>query len=312
LLQRRRGSDALPLYAWVAKEAAQHSQSDQLGLVVGATQTDVFSMIRSYAPKTWLLCPGVGTQGGSLEETIKAGWGEEGNLLLSVSRAIAGAPDPAQKACQLKEDIQRAEPKHSLSKKQQQLAHLLIESRCVLFGTFTLKSGIQSPLYIDLRKITSHPPTFAATVEAYVEYTKRLAPTALAALPFAGLPIASGLALQTALPLCYPRPPKAHGTQKRIEGGVREGSTVLMIDDLATRGSSALEALPIIRSQYKTSQLLVLIDRESGAKERLQKHDVTLHSVFRLRVLLDFWKQESLISNEEYNTVSVFLSSEQP
>ena len=85
-----------------------------------------------------------------------------------------------------------------------------------------------------------------------------------------------------------------------------------MIDDLATRGSSALEALPIIRSQYKTSQLLVLIDRESGAKERLQKHDVTLHSVFRLRVLLDFWKQESLISNEEYNTVSVFLSSEQP
>lgn len=310
ILQRRNGSDTLPLYAWVAKESANHPQSEQIGLVVGATQTDVFSTIRSQAPKNWLLCPGVGTQGGSLEETIKAGWGECGNLLISVSRAIAGAPDPAQKSRQLKEDIQRAEPRHSLSLNQQKLARLLIENKCILFGEFTLKSGIVSPLYIDLRKITSHPQTFEATVEAYVEYSKKLKPKALAALPFAGLPIASGLALRTSLPLCYPRPPKAHGTKKSIEGGVPEGSTVLLIDDLATRGASAIESLPIIRSQYKTNQLLVLIDRESGAKKRLKKHDVSLHSVFQLSTLLVFWKQESLISNKEYNAVTVFLSTE--
>lgn len=309
-LQRRIGTDTLPLYSWIAKEAASHPKSNQIGLVVGATQTDVFATIRQYAPKTWLLCPGVGAQGGSLEKTIQAGWGQEGNILIPVSREIAQASNMRQKAEELKEAIRAAQPKHNLSTTQQQLARLLMESQCVLFGEFTLKSGIQSPIYIDLRNIIGHPTTFQATIAAYSEYVQKLSPDALAALPFAGLPIASGLALQNSLPLCYPRPPKNHGTQQSIEGGIPAHTNVLLIDDLATRGASAIEALPIIRSQYNTENLLVLIDRQSGATEALQKHGVTLHSIFRLTDLLHFWREESYIEENQLQRVLTFLAQE--
>ena len=303
-LQRRVGQDTLPLYAWVAQQAANN---DQLGLVVGATQTDTLTTVRTYAPESWLLCPGVGSQGGSLEDTIHHGWGTKGNILISVSRAIAQADNPKQKAKELQESIQAC---HSpMTVKQQELAHLLIRSQCVLFGSFTLKSGITSPIYIDLRKITGHPKTYKATIDAYVEYSKGLSIEAIAGLPLAGLPIASGLALQLRVPLCYPRPPKKHGTKNTIEGGVPKGTKVFLIDDLATRGSSAIEVLPTVRNSYTTHDLLVLIDRESGAKERLMEHDITLHSIFSLRTLLSFWKQEALISQEQYDTVMVFLSN---
>ena len=302
-LQRRVAQDGLPLYAWVAKQAAKN---DQLGLVVGATQTDTLTTVRTYAPKSWLLCPGVGSQGGSLEDTIHHGWGSQGNILISVSRAIAQSEDPGKKAKELKDSIRACHS--SMTPKQKELARLLIQSKCVLFGSFTLKSGLESPIYIDLRRITGHPKTYKATIEAYVEYAKNLNIEALAGLPLAGLPIASGLALALSKPLCYPRPPKKHGTKNSIEGGVTKGINVLLIDDLATRGASAIEALPTIRTSYTTNDLLVLIDRESGAKERLQEHDVTLHSIFSLRTLLSLWKKEELISKEQYGTVITFLS----
>ena len=301
-LQRRTSEDGLPLYAWVAKQA---SRNEQLGLVVGATQTDTLTTVRTYAPDAWLLCPGVGSQGGSIEDTTHHGWGSQGNLLISVSRAIAQADSPSEKAKELKEAIR--ESHSSMTSKQKGLARLLIKSQCVLFGSFTLKSGLLSPIYIDLRRVTGHPETYQATIEAYVEYAKNLEIEAIAALPLAGLPIASGLALALRVPMCYPRPPKSHGTKNSIEGGVTKGSRVLLIDDLATRGASAIEALPTIRTSYTATDLLVLINRESGAQQRLQEHDITLHSIFSLRTLLSFWKQESLISKEQYDTVMQFL-----
>ena len=90
---------------------------------------------------------------------------------------------------------------------------------------------------------------------------------------------------------------------------MKEGSELLLIDDLATRGVSALEALPLLREKYRIQDLLVLIDRESGAKERLAQKGVQLHSVFRLRSLLDFWKHEQLITSEQYTDVIQFLST---
>ena len=306
-LQRRVGIDSLPLYAWVAQQA---SHNQQIGLVVGATQTDILKKVRTHAPESWLLCPGVGSQGGVLEDTIRHGWGREGNILISVSRGIAQSSDPAKKAKELKESIRGCQPQGvTLSAKQQQLARLLIQTQCVLFGNFTLKSGLQSPIYIDLRKITGSPETYHATIDAYIEYAQTMDIDALAGLPLAGLPIASGVALALHVPLCYPRPPKKHGTKNSIEGGVPHGAKVLLIDDLATRGASALEALPTLRALYCAEELLVLIDRESGARSRLKEHGITLHSIFSIRSLLCFWKEHSLITAEQYTQVIHFLST---
>ena len=145
-------------------------------------------------------------------------------------------------------------------------------------------------------------------MKAYAQKARRLAPQAIGALPLAGLPIASVLSYLLSVPMCYPRPPKTHGTQNTIEGGVAEGSQLLLIDDLATRGVSAISALPLLREKYHVRDLLVLIDRQSGAQACLAQEGVRLHSVFQLRELLDFWKHEQLITSEQYAEVQLFLS----
>ena len=145
-------------------------------------------------------------------------------------------------------------------------------------------------------------------MEGYVDLIASLEFDALAGLPLAGLPIGTALAYRLGVPLGYPRPPKAHGTGQQIEGGVKEGSHLLLIDDLATRGVSAREALPVLRSRYEVSQLAVLIDRESGAKARLAQDGVVLHSLFRLGDLLHYWLLQGDISSEQYQRVRDFMS----
>ena len=146
----------------------------------------------------------------------------------------------------------------------------------------------------------------------YIELTKRYAFDALAGLPLAGLPIAMGLSLYTQQPLCYPRTPKSHGTRASIEGGLVEGSHLLMIDDLATRGVSALEALSILRADFRGARhhvhhLLVLIDRESGAGTTLAAAEVKLHSVITLSSLVERWRELNLVSDIHLDATIKFI-----
>ena len=72
------------------------------------------------------------------------------------------------------------------------LADRLLDAGCVRFGQFTLKSGLQSPIYLDLRQIISDPALLAEVADAYVRLLRGLHFDRLAGLPYAGLPIAIG------------------------------------------------------------------------------------------------------------------------
>ena len=95
-LQQGMNKDGYALDEWIAYQSSIHSKSPQIGLVVGATQSARMKKIRKCAPQAWLLCPGVGAQGGYLDQSIAAGWGNDGHILISVSRAIAKAQNPQQ------------------------------------------------------------------------------------------------------------------------------------------------------------------------------------------------------------------------
>ncbi len=144
----------------------------------------------------------------------------------------------------------------------------LLDAGCVKFGQFTLKSGQQSPIYLDLRQLVSFPPLLAQAAAAYLPILKNLAFDRLAALPYAAIPIGSAISLQGNWPMIYPRKEiKAYGTKAEIEGVFLPGETVVVIDDLATTGESKFEAIEkLTQAGIKVKDIVVLIDRQSGAR----------------------------------------------
>jgi len=291
-------------FSKIAKEASR--DPSRLGLVVGATQDHVLDEIREAAPFNWLLVPGIGKQNGNLTKTLDRGWGN-GNILISSSRSIAEADSPRAESLKLRNQIQNLSPTIPFQLKK--MAHQLIQTDCVTFGSFKLKSGSFSPFYIDIRKLVSYPMVFKNLIKTYAIWTKHLRPQGLTTIPVGGLPIASALAYETGLPLCYPRPLKRHGTRKLIEGDIRENCELLLIDDVITNGISALETLPKL-SNYTIKDMVVLIDRGIYGANVLKQQGVQLHSVFRMESLLWFWLKENLISDRDYQRSISFLYKE--
>jgi uridine monophosphate synthetase len=94
------------LYEHVAFLAQEWNTGDNIGLVVGATHPEALKRVRDAAPDLWFLVPGVGTQGGDLETTLRAGLRTDGKgLLINVSRGISRAVDPASAAAEMRDAI---------------------------------------------------------------------------------------------------------------------------------------------------------------------------------------------------------------
>lgn len=84
------------LFVKVLKKSQEWASDEQMMYVVGATQGEMFSEIRKYAPNHFLLVPGVGAQGGSLREVVKYGMNKECGLLVNSSRSIIYADNTTQ------------------------------------------------------------------------------------------------------------------------------------------------------------------------------------------------------------------------
>src|SRR5512142_655749 len=152
------------------------------------------------------------------------------------------------------------------------LADALLEAGCIKFGSFTLKSGLQSPIYIDLRQIITYPKLLADIAQAYLPLLSTLQFLRIAGLPYAAIPIATAISLAGNYPMIYPRKEvKTYGTKAEIEGEYHTGETVVVIDDLATTGGSKFEAIEKLTGVgLVVKDIVVLVDRQSGEKESLE------------------------------------------
>jgi len=190
------------------------------------------------------------------------------------------------------------------------LADGLLEAGCIKFGEFTLKSGLISPIYIDLRRIISNPKLLHQVGAAYLPLLEKLDFDRIAGLPYAAIPISTAISLAGNYPMIYPRKEvKEYGTKAQIEGVYYPGETIVVIDDLATTGGSKFEAIEKLTGVgLVVRDVVVLVDRESGAKESLVEAGYTMHAVLTINQMLDHWEKTGKVEKDKIKVARKFLA----
>ncbi|POI35101.1 hypothetical protein CIB84_001147 [Bambusicola thoracicus] len=184
------------------------------------------------------------------------------------------------------------------------VAAALLEARAVRFGDFVLRSGIASPVYVDLRGLASRPALLRLTAkDAALQYD------CVCGVPYTALPLATIISSENQIPMLIRRKEaKDYGTKRLVEGTINPGETCLIIEDVVTSGSSVLETAEVLRKEgLKVTDAVVLLDREQGGKARLEEHGIRLHSVCTLSGMLDVLQQQGEVDVEMVEKVKNFI-----
>jgi orotate phosphoribosyltransferase len=179
------------------------------------------------------------------------------------------------------------------------------------FGEFRLKSGVLSPFYVDLRGIITHPPILRAVAQRILEILRSLRFSRIAGIPYAGLPIATAVALAGNLPMLYARKEaKDHGIRRTIEGAFAPGDVVVLIDDVITDGASKFEAAaPFLEADLVVRDFVIFLDREQGGAERLRERGYALHSALQISAVLAYLRDSGRLPPDQFGRCMDFIAA---
>jgi orotate phosphoribosyltransferase len=167
----------------------------------------------------------------------------------------------------------------------QELIDALRDADAVRYGEFELSHGGTSNYYVDKYVFETNPRCLELIAEAFAE---RVGETKLAGVALGGVPLVAVTSVETGLPYVIARKQaKEYGTGNRIEGELAAGEEVVVIEDIATTGQSAIDAAEALREAGAVvNRVLVVVDREEGATENLADHDLRLESLVTASELL--------------------------
>lgn len=156
------------------------------------------------------------------------------------------------------------------------LVDLLIESEAVKFGEFILVSGKKSNYYIDIKQASTDPKILRIIAKMMKKFAEDY--DLIAGMELGAVPIAVALSLESGKPFVIVRKEeKSHGTKKQIEGKDVKDKRVLIVEDVTTTGGSVVKAVKVLReSGAIVDKVLAVVDREEGAKERLDVEGIKL------------------------------------
>jgi orotate phosphoribosyltransferase len=158
---------------------------------------------------------------------------------------------------------------------KEELKKLLRETGAVKTGDFTLSSGKKSNFYIDCRKVTLHPKGAKLIGKIILEKIKGIKVDAIGGLTLGADPITSTVVALGDIPgFIVRKKEKEHGTRQQIEGLIEPGWNVVIVEDVATTGASALQAIEAVEAiGARVVKVISVVDREEGAAEALKNYD---------------------------------------
>jgi orotate phosphoribosyltransferase len=175
----------------------------------------------------------------------------------------------------------------------EELITALRDADAVQYGEFELSHGGTSDYYVDKYLFETDPHCLELIAQAFAERLERAGghagDTKLAGVALGGVPLVAVTSIETGNPYVIARKQqKEYGTANLIEGRLDEGEEVVVLEDIATTGQSAADAVEALRDAGATvERVLVVVDREEGAAETLADHDVELESLLTATELLD-------------------------
>ena len=184
----------------------------------------------------------------------------------------------------------------------------LLKERSVFTGDFTLASGGKSSFYIDCRLTTFHPRGAWLCGELMhklirrVQEERRVEIDATGGLTMGADPLALAIGMYSQFAkdkkvldvFSVRKAPKAHGQTKLIEGNFRKGQTVVVLDDVVTRGESTLKAIDAVEQEGgRIAFVVVLVDRQEGGRQKIEERGYTVYPLFTKDELLGTNARES-------------------
>lgn len=200
----------------------------------------------------------------------------------------------------------------TIDEQKKELALDLFEIGALKFGDFTFKSGIKSPMYLDQRLYISYPKVMKKVVKLYAQLLEGIEYDRLAGVAYGALPVTGALSLELEKPWVYMRKEglkKEYGLQKSLEGEYHEGEVAVMVEDIVTRGTSLLEAIPAIEQQgLVVKDAVVLVDYGKGGPALVEQAGYKVHSFITIREIVDIMHSEGKIDDAYYQKCVDFLA----
>lgn len=172
----------------------------------------------------------------------------------------------------------------------------------IKFGNFTLKSGIKSPVYIDLRNTISYPHLFTQLCDLVYQKMQELNYDMICGVAYSALTFASAIAYTHKIPmLLKPKELKNYGIKKIITGNYNRGDHCLIIEDVISTAQSVLENTKALTQEgIVITDVVCFLDRDHGAKENLAAQNYQLHSIITLGQIIEILYKHQKITLNDY------------
>jgi orotate phosphoribosyltransferase len=169
----------------------------------------------------------------------------------------------------------------------------IIKTKSFLRGQFKLASGAMSDYYLDLKPTTFDAEGAALVAEIiYGMLADHKDVDSIGGLELGAVPIVAAVCARSASErpikgFVVRKENKGHGTDKKIDGNFTPGTTVVLIEDVTTKGGSVMQAVRAVREKGATvKKIITIVDRLEGAEANLKNEGIALEPIFTARDLL--------------------------